>query len=141
VAPIDADEVLPGLVAFLDVEVLAADDRVVNMKDPRHGIRPGPFVCLSVDSERSQWAQITTEVRPERLEIRREWRLGGHPQWLGDPQYLQDGANVWRGQLEVFLAASHEELTDRTNRAWVTEDGLREVVREVEAQRRRRDRS
>lgn len=137
---IEPDEVRSGLVAFLNVEVLAADERVVNTKDPREGIRPGPFVCLSVMDGASEWAQITTEGRRERLPIRPEWRTGGHPQWLGDPQYLQDGANVWRGPVEVFLEASREELTDRANRAWVTSDGLRAVVEEVVAQRRRRDR-
>jgi hypothetical protein len=140
VTPIEPDEVQPGLVAFLNVDVLAADDRVVNTKDPRRGIRAGPFICLSARDEVSQWTQITTEERQERVEIRPDWRRGGHPQWLRDPQYLQDGANVWRGPLEVFVAASHEELTDQTTRAWVTEEGLRAIVEEVVAQRRRRDR-
>ncbi len=139
-AALQPDEIRPGLVAFLDPEVLARDERVVNTKDPRTGIRPGPFVCVSERDETSRWAQITTEERRERLPIPPEWRTGGHPQWLRDPQYLQDGANVWHGPNEVFVAASSEELTDTSSRAWVTEDGLVEIASEMGRQRRRRER-
>ena len=124
----------------MDVEVLASDDRVVNAKDPRHDIRPGPFVCVSVSDEESQWVPITTEHRHERTAIRSEWRSGGHPQWLRDDQYLSDGANVWRGPVEAFIAASHLELTHDATRAWVNEAGLEAIAGAIEAQRHRRDR-
>ena len=138
-AAIDPDEIEPGLVAFMDPAVFAADGRVSHTKDPPTS-RRGPFVCVSVDHEISEWMPITTEARQERLAIRREWRTGGHPQWLGDSQYLNDGANVWRGPLDAFVEASRQDLTERANRAWVSIDGLAEIHAEAEAQRHRRDR-
>jgi hypothetical protein len=139
VAAIDANEIEPGLVVFLEPEALQADGRVTCTKDPPTS-RPGPFVCVSADDEISEWMPITTEERWERVSIRREWRSGGHPQWLRDSQYLNDGANVWRGPHEAFVEASRQELTDQSTRARVSEDGLAAIREEVEAQRGRRDR-
>ena len=138
-APIDLDEIEPGLVVFIDPAVLAADSRVSHTKDPPTP-RPGPLVCVSVDGATSEWMPITTEWRSEPLAIPREWCSGGHPQWLRDAQYLQDGANIWRGPHAVFVAASRQELTGRSDRARISEDGLAAIHREAETQRQRRDR-
>ena len=138
-AAIDPDEIEPGLVVFMDPAVFAADGRVSHTKDPPTS-RRGPFVCVSVDHEISEWMPITTEERLERLAIGREWCSGGHPQWLRDAQYLNDGANVWRGPSEAFVDASRHELTSRSNRARVSEVGLAAIHEEAEAQSHRRDR-
>jgi hypothetical protein len=97
-------------------------------------------VCVAVGGEGSEWSAVTTEYRPERLVIEREWRSGGHPQWLRDQQYLNDGANLWRGPHEAFVAASHAEATAALDRARLSEEGLAAVQAEIEAQRHRRHR-
>jgi hypothetical protein len=139
VTAIGADEIAPGLVVFLDPDVLKAADSVSHTKDPPTA-RPGPFVCISADDEVSEWLPITTEARWERRAIRREWCSGGHAQWLRDDQYLNDGANIWRGPPQAFVDASDRELTDRPNRARIDATGLAEIMDEVAAQRHRRDR-
>ena len=139
-APIGRNEIKPGLVAFLDPRVLAAQDGVSHTQDPPVA-RPGPFVCISVGSESSEWTPVTTEYRPKRLVLRREWRVGGHPQWLRDQQYLNDGANLWRGPHDAFTAASSAEATMPLNRARLSTEGLAAVQAEIEAQRHRRHRS
>src|SRR4051794_14451625 len=101
-AAIDANEIEPGLVVFLDQAMLASDARVIHTQDlPTFSSRT--FVCLSVDTEIAEWVPFTTEFRRERLPIRLDWRSGGHPQWLRDDQFLTDGANVWRGPREAFV--------------------------------------
>jgi hypothetical protein len=136
---INADEVVPGLVVFLDQALLASNDLVTRTQDlPSFSART--FVCLSVDGEISEWVPFTTEYRRERLPIRREWRSSGHPQWLRDEQYLTDGANIWRGPHGPFVEASWQEVTNRSNRARTSGDGLAAIQVEVEAQRHRRDR-
>jgi hypothetical protein len=138
-AAIGPDEIEPSLVVFMDPAAFVADGRVSHTQDPPIS-RPGPFVCVSVDGEVSEWMPITTEERSERLAIRREWCSGGHPQWLRVAQYLNDGANVWRGPHEAFIEASRKELTDPLNGARVSVDGLAAIHEEAEAQRHRRDR-
>lgn len=140
VAAAEIDEIRPGLVLFLDPEVLASSDRVTNTKDPRR-FRSGPFVCLTAGEEESTWLPITTEERRERLLIPPEWRSGGHPQWLRDPQFLMDGANLRRGPHDAFIAASGAELTSREDRARVSAEGLSAINEEVATQVHRRDRA
>jgi hypothetical protein len=139
VTAIGNEEVVAGLVAFLDPEVLAADDGVVTSKDPRR-FRSGPFVCISVGAEHSTWTPLTTEERHERLAIRREWRSGGHPQWLASDQFLTDGVNVWDDATAVFVSASHQEVTTESNRARISAEGLAAIEDAVRSQQHRRDR-
>jgi hypothetical protein len=140
VAALDVGEIEPGLVVFLDQEALAADGLVTHTSDlPSFSART--FVCFLVDGEISEWVPTTTEYRPERLQIRRAWRSGGHPQWLSDQQYLTDGANVWRGPHEAFAEASRLEVTSKSDRARIAENGLTAIRKEVEAQRYRRVRT
>jgi hypothetical protein len=139
VAAIRAEEIEPGLVAFLEPELLIEDARVCHTQDAAD-ISSRPFVCLSVENGISEWAPTTTEWRSERLEIRQAWRSGGHPQWLRDRQFLNDGANVWRGTHEAFVEASQREVTAASNRARVSNEGLMAIRAEVEAQRHRRTR-
>lgn len=138
-AAIRVEEIEPGLVAFLDPEVLIEDARVWHAQDAAE-ISSRPFVCISVENGIAEWTPTTTDWRSERLEIRQVWRLGGHPQWIRDPQYLNDGANVWRGPGEAFVQASQQEVTIESNRARVSEQGLTAIRAEVEAQRPRRTR-
>src|SRR5690349_16607725 len=120
---LEVGEIEAGIVAFLDPTVLTDDGRVCHAQDPPV-TRQGPFVCLCTGAGSSAWTPLTTEWRRERVMVRREWRSGGHPQWLRDDQYVNDGANIWRGPNEAFVHASSLEVTDQTNRARVSEAGL-----------------
>jgi hypothetical protein len=132
-------EIQPGIVVFLDPLFLRADPRVRNTQDPPIA-RAGPFLCVTERNGISCWSPITTEPRRERVNLQARWRSGGHPQWLSAPQYLNDGANLWEGPNDVFVAASHKELTDTTNRAHLSHEGLSAVKEEIQAQIRRQDR-
>jgi hypothetical protein len=132
-------EITPGLVAFLDPSMLIVDPAVSHTQDSA-GMSSRPFVCVLVENGISEWSPTTTERRTERLEIEQAWRSGGHPQWLGEPQYLNDGANVWRGPHESFIEASWQELTFEASRARVSAEGVAAIRAEIAAQQHRRTR-
>jgi hypothetical protein len=140
--PIGVDEIEPGLVARLDPAVLIDDDQVCNTQNPPVS-RAGLFVCVATDCDLSTWAGLTTRGRRERLAIKPEWRSGGYKRWRFAPQFLADGASVWRGPTETFAAASWQEVSASggRNRARLSEEGLDAVRKEIEAQRSRRHRS
>lgn len=97
-------------------------------------------MCVDEQDGASCWSPITTERRRERLKLHVQWRSGGHSQWLRDDQYLNDGANLWEGPNEIFVAASRQELTEAADRARLSAEGLFAVEQEIRAQRMRRDR-
>lgn len=140
--PIGVDEIEPGIVVRLDPAVLIADSRVCNTQDPPVS-RVGLFVCVGVEGDVSTWAGLTTGGRRERLAIKPEWRSGGYKRWRFAPQFLADGASVWRGPNEAFAAASWQEVSASggRNRARLSEEGLAAVSKEMEEQRHRRHRS
>lgn len=152
-APIDIDEIAPGIVVRLDPPILLEDERVCHTQDPPVN-RPGPFLCVEVDGEMTTWAGLTTtdktSVRPThsarkpvgRLALKQEWRAGGPRRWRLADQFLADGASLWLGPKEAFVAASWQEVKLRTpNRARLTEEGLDAVRIEIELQRHRGHRS
>ena len=136
---IGTHEIQPGLVVFMDTAALSADDRVGSAQN-QPVFRSGPFLCVAVEGEESTWTCVTTEERAQRLPLDREWRSGGHPQWLRADQYLNDGANVWHGPTDAFVAASHREATTDRTRALLSPEGVAAVLAEIEAQVHRRDR-
>ena len=151
--PIGIDEIAPGIVVRLDPSVLLEDERVCHTQVPPVN-RPGPFLCVEVEGEMTTWAGLTTtdkkSVRPThsagrpvgRLALKQEWRSGGPRRWRLADQFLADGASLWRGPKEVFVAASWQEAKVRTpNRAYVSEEGLDAVRIEIELQRHRRHRT
>jgi hypothetical protein len=138
-AELKKQEIEPGIVAFLGPTVLSADPALCHTQDPPV-TRAGPFLCVAAQDGTSSWSPVTTEWRRERLELRAEWRSGGHPQWLKADQYLNDGANLWQGPDEVFVAASYQESTGAEDRARLSAEGLAAVEREIDVQAWRRDR-
>jgi hypothetical protein len=136
---ITSDEIKPGIVVFIDQALLAAQPGVIHSKELTDA-SSRPLVCVAATSGSTEWLALTTEYRPERLEIRPEWRTGGHPQWLRDPQFVNDGASVWMGPHEAFVASSILEITVRATRARVSREGLDEIRSEMEEQRHRRER-
>jgi hypothetical protein len=150
---IGVDEVEPGVVVRLDPAILLEDSRVCHTQDPPVS-RPGPFVCVETEGDTSTWAGLTTtdkkSIRPSRaagapvgrLALKQEWRSGGARRWRFADQLLADGASVWRGPNEVFVAASWQEVKVRSpNRARLSEEGLDAVRIEIELQRHRRHRT
>jgi len=138
-AALAEEEIEIGIVAFLEPKILQQDRRVCHTQDPPV-TRFGPFLCIAVEGESSSWSPVTTTPNPARLELSEKWRKGGQPQWLKEDQYLNDGANLWKGPNESFVAASFKERTDPTDRARLSPEGLRVVEQELEAQKGRRDR-
>jgi hypothetical protein len=138
---IDISEIEPGIVVRLDPERLIASGQVTNTQDPPV-TRAGLFVCVFAGIQESTWAGMTTGARRERLEIPPEWRRGGRRQWQLGEQFLTDGASLWHGDNRAFVAASWQELSFAVsrNRAYLTDEGLAAVRKEVAAQRRRRHR-
>jgi hypothetical protein len=152
-APIGIEEVAPGIVVRLDPTILLEDERVCHTQDPPVN-RPGPFVCVGVEGEMTTWAGLTTtdktSIRPThsarkpvgRLALKPEWRSGGPRRWRLADQFLADGASLWRGPREAFVAASWQEVKLRTpNRSHLSEEGLDAVRIEIELQRHRRHRT
>ena len=152
-APIDIEEIKAGIVVRLDPDVLLEDPRVCHTQDPPVA-RPGPFLCVEVDDDMTTWAGLTTTdikgIRPSRaagkpvgrLALKQEWRSGGPRRWRLADQFLADGASLWRGPKESFVAASWQEVKVRSpNRAFLSEEGLDAVRIEIELQRHRRHRS
>lgn len=142
---IEVEEIARGLVVFLDKGILNSHPRVTSTGTLSRDDEPRPCVCYRVEENESVWTPLTTERRGERLEIEEVWKSGGnpdcsggYPQWLEQTQYLQDGANTYRGPHEVFVKASWRECTAMGSRACVSEDGMARINAEIEVQRHRR---
>lgn len=134
---LNANEIQPGVVVWLDQDMLMADSDVEETLPQHHGtVRP--FVCLAVDGARCIWTPLTGTHRDERLPIEHGWRSGGAPGWQTVECYLNDGANTYAGPLASFVQASHEERTRPGGRARVSEDGLQTILNEVQRQHHRR---
>jgi hypothetical protein len=136
-ARLNATEIQPGIVIWLDQAMLMAAPDVEETFPQRYGtVRP--FVCLTADGVRSTWTPLTGTHRDERLPIEHRWRSGGAPAWQTSECYLNDGANTYSGPLASFVQASHAERTRPGGRARVSGDGLQAILNEVQQQHHRR---
>ncbi len=131
------NEIHVGLVSHLDQTALSKDKRVVDTY-PQEYTELRPFVCVAVNPPNSTWTPLTSTPRTERLEIQKEWRLGGIPMWRDRNCYLNDGANVYIGLIGAFVEASAQEQTDKKSRSQMSEDGIAAVLAEIDKQRQRR---
>jgi hypothetical protein len=136
-APLAAAEVAVGLVAWLNQHVLHADGRVLSTA-PAGGERLAPFVCCYVSGDFSGWSAITSRRKPQRLELKPEWRSGGSTDWRRRGQYLNDGNNILEGPTAAFVDASTDEQTVSANRARLSLDGVAAVLKEIQRQAHRR---
>ncbi len=136
-AALDTDEVAVGLVAWLNQHVLHADDRVLSTA-PAGGERLAPFVCCHLSGDLSGWSAITSRPKPQRLELKPEWRSGGSSDWRRRGQYLNDGNNILEGPTAAFVDASTDEQTVSANRARLSFDGVAAVLNEIQRQAHRR---
>jgi len=153
--PVEADEIRPGLVAWLDPAILIGSGRMMFTVEPPVK-RAGWFVCIAVDGFVATFAGLTTNpgehlvrLKPGeqgrlepgergRLAIKPEWRSGGTHRWRTDPQFLTDGTGVWHGDKDVFARATHRERCSADQRARITGKGIAAVRQEVENLRGRR---
>ena len=122
-------EIRPGLVCHFDGDELAAHEAVTCEGGWAPKLRP--YVCLKAGLN-PVWTPLTGSGREERLEVVPEWRSGGLWMWRDHANHLQDGARVVTGPVAAFVALSHHEETDYTNRARVTSAGLAAILRERE---------
>lgn len=131
-----APEFSPGLVLWLDQQMLMDDPQVLETLPQHHG-NMRPFLCVEVDGDRSTWTPLTSQYRDERLEIEWTWRSGSGDEWRVGETYLNDGANTYTGPNTSFEAASHAERTTPSNRAGISPTGVDAVRAEIERQRHR----
>lgn len=131
------NEIKVGLVSHLDQTALAKDKRVMDTYPQQH-TELRPFVCVAVNLPKSTWAPLSSTARPERIEIKAEWRLGGIPMWRDRVCYLNDGANIYIGLNGAFADASAKEQTDHKTRSQMSEEGVAAVLAEIEKQKHRR---
>ncbi len=117
--PLQADEIVPGAVAYFDAAGLNADEDVSRPAFPT--TRNGPFVCYQQIGDRSAW---------KRLAIMAEWRSGGSPAWREGDQFVNDGATTYAGPAEAFVRAATDEAPFRVRPA-VSEPGVAAIVAEV----------
>lgn len=134
---LDTDEAAVGLVAWLNQHVLHSDDRVLSTA-PAADERLAPFVCCHLSGDMSGWAAITSRPKPQRLELKPEWRSGGSSDWRRRGQYLNDGNNILEGPTAAFVDASTDEQTVPANRARLSSDGVAAVIKEIHRQAHRR---
>lgn len=135
---LEKDEILPGVVGWLDQPALNSDQAVVKSARFLGEPEPRPFVCIEAGATRSTWAPITTAFRTERLAIPPNWRRGGGQGWRTREEYLVDGANTYSGPSDRFIAASADDYNDRSSRMRVSAEGLKAIRAEVQRQRNRR---
>lgn len=129
--PLTTREIRTGSIAYFDDKLLLAE------ADVKHGDvhldRPGPFVCVQVQGDRSVWSPVTTSSnQPDRLKFDTKWKRDGSPAWRNNDQYLNDGRNTFIGPNAAFLrAAADEQPFSPNRRPWLTVDGQDAVLAEI----------
>jgi hypothetical protein len=134
--PVTAAEIVVGLVLELDQVALEQSAEVHSTLPQVTDPRPGPFVCIEANGDGSCWSPLTRISRRERLRILKRWKTGGTPQWVNDPTYLNDGANLYFCTAASILAACVEQSAAGARRA-VTTDGVAAIRTELAKQKHR----
>ncbi len=131
--PLLLEDVKLGAIAYFDHHVLLADPDIDRDDDGLN--RPGPFVCVQIDGDKSVWSAVTSEHRHERLLLQTQWRQNGSPQWRSINQYLVDGLGTYIGPTASFIrAAAAETPFVQYPRPSLTLDGVTAVLAEIEKQ-------
>jgi hypothetical protein len=129
--PITIAEIVPGAVAYFDVDVLNGDPTVT--QPASETTRSGPFLCFAVNGNTSGWAAVSTRWNKDRIRIERAWRSGGADKWLAEDQYLNDGSTTYVGPHDAFVAASRiQDKKTPATRPRVEPDGVAVVAAEVQ---------
>lgn len=124
--PLTEAEITPGVVAFFSVQALNSDNQIIKPTAPT--TRNGPFVCFETNNNNSAWTPLTKIPREERLEIKKEWRLGGSRSWQTTVHYLNDGATTYTGTNKAFVAAATSADTyEPEKRRYIATDGVEEI--------------
>lgn len=138
---LNAREIVPGLVSYLDYRKLTRDDRIICSQPIARAISkkldPRPMVCVQVIESVAVFAPLTSEPFSNmypRIEIPYEWKQGGTFSWLATATYLNDGATFFWGPLEVFVDASYTDQTVASGRARVVPRALNAILDEMRLQ-------
>jgi len=130
--PLTSAQIKVGVVAYLEVGVLHADNQI--KQPPSPAPRDGPFVCFATSGQLSAWTEISTQAKDGRLELKAEWRKSGAGSWLTDAQYINDGRTTYIGPKSSFVAASQsKDKFQAQSRPRVTLEGVAAVVQAVRA--------
>ena len=130
--PISADEIRPGVVAYLNVSVLMKDTRI---RYSEHGdsFRNSPFVCVQRKGDETLWLELTTrEEKTQRLELLSEWRAGGGGLWKKKRQFVHDARKPLIGPASAFADASNGvDIYSNSDRPEVLQAGITEMIGEI----------
>lgn len=133
-------EISIGVVAYFDPVLLRAEPRIESIQSVFQKTAIRPFVCFRAGMTGSEWAPLTTQMRPERLRIDDIWKCGGGQKWKSSPLYLCDGSNFCRGPDVAFIACSVSEMEfpSGMTRPRITVEGVKAILKEVLNQIERR---
>lgn len=81
---IEPQEIVPGLVLFLDPAVLLGNGGTFNGPIMAATRNPHFFVCQSVRGDRSTWVPTSSKPGWDRTRVRAKV---GHPEWVNVPTY------------------------------------------------------
>jgi len=129
--PLRAEDIIEGVVAYFDHEVLNVRKGVV--RPPSLVTRTGPFLCIEADQERSCWTELTSRRGPDRLEIPIECRKGGSCRSREGPQFVNDPRSTYVAPHHVFVAAAAKEHRDTGyERPSISLETVAAILREVD---------
>lgn len=131
--PITEEEIVPGAVAYLSLELLRTSGELKQPALQSH-VRTGPFVCIAVNDKSCAWLEITSkgEKRLERITLDPAWKKEGGKRWLAEDQYINDARTPFIGPKRIFVAASKDELVyNQFLRPQVTDVGVQALLKEV----------
>jgi hypothetical protein len=126
--PLTATDVVPGAVAYFDVNALNADPAVTVTGDPvQRQVTGNQFVCYKVDGATSFWSPLTGTYKLARLPIKPAWLTHAYGALAAGQVWLQDGKNTYRGPHSSFIAATHSEHPFAVARPYISHTGLTEI--------------
>ena len=131
--PLMSEEIVPGIVAILEPEILLNNPQVKRSEDAIP-FRSGPFLCVQVRDGQSTWLNITTKKDPRglRLMLRKEWLLDGSEIWRSAPQFVNDARQSFVGPNTAFVAAGVNELPHKPHlRPRVSVEAITSAIAEI----------
>jgi len=117
---LERDELVPGLVLFLDPLILLGNHATFN--GPSFAATRGShyFVCEDVSGNRSVWVPTSSKPGWDRARIRAK---AGRPEWVGTPTYALEG-HRWSVDMTGLRLAARADRTCRGTRNYALLDFL-----------------
>ena len=117
---LDRDEVVPGLVLFLDPAILLGNHAMFSGPSFAATRQPHYFVCETVEGTRSVWVPTSSKPNWDRARVRRK---AGRPEWVATQTYALE-AQRWSVDLVGLRLAARLDRTRRGSRNYAVLDFL-----------------